>query len=300
MRLAVLTQAALDGVAPDDVPLVEALAAAGARAEPVVWTQATAQALQAYDAVLMRSTWDWQHHRARFRAFLAELERLPVPVLNPAPLLRRFADKVYFRELWAAGVATVPTELLAASEVAARVPDLMRARGWREAVLKPSFTANATGAVRLGGDAATIADAARRAAASDVDGGWMLQPFLSEVQTEGEQSLVFIDGRFSHAVLKRPKPGDFRVQAEHGGGAVAHAPSAEVLASAARTVARAVPDAVFARVDGVVHGGELLLMELEVVEPELFLRSAPAAASTLAAAIVRRVTQWKRNSVPPS
>lgn len=300
MHVAVLTEAALNGYAPDDAPLIEALTRAGAAPRPVVWNAVTPEALAGFDGVLMRSPWDWQHHRAAFRRFLDQLAALPVPVLNAPALLRRFADKVYFRELWSAGVATVPTQFLQPASLAAELPAALERCGWDELVLKPSFTANATGALRLRRDSHAVEKALRHAAAVDAQGEWMLQPFLSQVQSRGEQSLVFIDGAYSHAVLKRPKAGDFRVQAEYGGAATPFVPDLAVRRDAEAAVQRAVPDAVYARVDGVLHDGRFVVMELEVVEPELFLRSAPAAAERLAAAILAGFAQWKRKSVPPS
>jgi hypothetical protein len=120
----------------------------------------------------------------------------------------------------------------------------------------------------------------------------MVQPLVGEIERDGEWSLVFFTGRYSHAVLKRPRAGDFRVQREHGGTLESVDPEPSVIAAAARTIA-AIPfgDAppLYARVDGCLVGGALLLMELEVLEPELFLRCAPESAGRLADALLARI-----------
>lgn len=234
-------------------------------------------------ALVVRSPWDWYHHRDAFRRFLASLHAAPCPVFNPPALLERFADKTYFRHLDALGVDTVPTDFFTPDRLD-EVPGVLARRGWEKAVLKPSFTANADGAHRFeAGRVHEVLADARRAA---IDSEWMLQPFLDEVVRQGEWSLVFFAGGFSHAVRKRPAPGDFRVQAEHGGSSELRAPPAHVFAAATLAVQRAAPDALYARVDGVEHGTRLRLMELEVVEPQLFFRLHPPAADAFADALV--------------
>ena len=122
--------------------------------------------------------------------------------------------------------------------------------------------------------------------------GLMLQPFLPGIRAHGEWSLVFIGGRFSHAVLKRPAEHDFRVQEAHGGSSVAAVPDVEIMSAAERAVRAAArctqltpDDILYARVDGVMHDGRFLLMELEAVEPALFFELAPDAAARMASRI---------------
>lgn len=283
-RFGFLTARFLGGVGPDDLPAVAALEARGHAVVPLVWNEP--MPFEGLDALVMRSPWDWYQHRPAFRAFLEGLGRAPVPVFNPPEMLARFADKTYFRELDALGVETVPTVFLSAAELET-VPAVLAARGWGRAVLKPSFTANAHDAHRFEAAAADGVVAAARVAGAGST--WMLQPYLEAIEREGEWSLVFFAGRFSHAVQKRPREGDFRVQAEHGGDAGLVAPPEAVRAAAERVVARAVPDAIYARVDGVVLDGRLRVMELEVVEPELFLRLHPEAPSRFAEALLARL-----------
>ena len=112
----------------------------------------------------------------------------------------------------------------------------------------------------------------------------MLQKFMDAIVTEGEWSLMFFGGTFSHAIVKRPKHGDFRVQNDFGGTALLADPPTQVLASATRAL-QAVDPTLYARVDGIVDNNRFLLMELELIEPMLFLSDHPEAPTRFAHAI---------------
>ncbi|UPT73268.1 MAG: hypothetical protein M0D55_15465 [Elusimicrobiota bacterium] len=123
--------------------------------------------------------------------------------------------------------------------------------------------------------------------------GAMIQPYLAEIAAEGEWSFVFLGGKFSHAVLKTPKGGDFRVQEEHGGRTTAAVAPAALIAQA-REAARLSPGPqLYARVDGVRRGSELVVVEVELIEPSLYLQFAPGAAKALAAAVKERLSEGR-------
>ena len=126
------------------------------------------------------------------------------------------------------------------------------------------------------------------------DRGILVQPFLPEIQSSGELSLLFFDGVFSHAVCKRPKAGDYRVQFQFGGSDENVQVSAELVAKARDCIAHAPALPVYARVDGVVKDGKFLLMELEVFEPLMFLARDPEAPGRFARAIVGRLPGTQR------
>jgi hypothetical protein len=121
------------------------------------------------------------------------------------------------------------------------------------------------------------------------DRGVLLQPFLPEILTGGELSLLFFDGIFSHAVCKRPAPGDYRVQFQYGGTNETVDVDPALVAQARACVLAAPSLPVYARVDGLVKGGQFLLMELEVFEPLMFLARHPDAPSRFARAIHARL-----------
>jgi len=284
-RIALATCRALPALFEDDHPLVEALASEGVRAEPAVWDEAVRWS--EYDAVVLRSVWDYHLQAQAFETWLGELEAGSIPCWNPVSLVRWNLDKRYLRELEAKGIATVPTlwvdRGVSAEEAAARIA----ATGWADLVVKPTVSAGAWRTVRMAGDGVPgRVDELRSMLA---EGGVMVQPFVPEILEEGEHSLLFFDGDFSHAVLKRPRSGDFRVQWVHGGDHVATAPSRSIVEQAAAVLAAAPSPGLYARVDGVIRGGRLILMELEQIEPYLFLSEGPGAAERLARAVRARV-----------
>jgi glutathione synthase/RimK-type ligase-like ATP-grasp enzyme len=251
----------------------------------VVW-DAPGVAWDAYAAVVVRSCWDYHRRLAEFLAWAEALMREGVPLWNDAATLRWNADKSYLRELALRGVAVVPTLWLEPAEQ----PDLaalLEREGWPEAVVKPAVSASAEGAwlttpSRARHEGPALSALLRR-------GHVLVQPRLPEVMAEGEWSLVFFEGAFSHAVRKRPQPGEFRVQEEFGGSVESATPPAALLDDAAQALRAAGRSALYARVDGVLRAGRLMLMELELIEPHLFLLDAEGAADRFANAIAARL-----------
>lgn len=281
-RIALATYSKLPTLNEDDRLLVPALAALGVTAVPAVWHDA-AVCWDEFHGVLIRSTWDYHLRAAEFLDWIARLERGGVRVWNPGALLRWNHHKRYLRDLAAGGgVATVPTRWLARGEPA-DLRALLFDAGWREAVIKPAVSASAFGTWRSSTETAS-GDQSRLAALLSA-GDVMVQPLLSEVGDTGEWSLVFLGGSFSHAVLKRPAARDYRVQWEFGGSAESHVPAGHLIAHAERVLAAVPGKPVYARVDGVERDGHLVLMELELIEPHLFLGWDAPAAGRLARAI---------------
>ena len=280
-RIALATYAKLPTLNDDDRLLVPALAALGVTAVPAVW-DSTGVCWDEFHGVLIRSCWDYHLRLPEFLGWIARRERAGSVVWNRADLLRWNCHKGYLRDLAARDVATVPTRWLArGEEVDLRA--LLADAAWQDAVVKPAVSASASGTWRTSIQTATT-DRARLdelLRAGDV----MVQPLLREVGDAGEWSLLFLGGRFSHAVLKRPASGDYRVQWEFGGSAVSAAPPRRLLDDAERVIAATPGDPVYARVDGVEREGRLVLMELELIEPHLFLGWDAEAADRLARAI---------------
>jgi glutathione synthase/RimK-type ligase-like ATP-grasp enzyme len=239
--------------------------------------------------VVVRSCWDYFHRAGEFHAWLDRVEADGARVHNEPRILRWNADKAYLRDLDARGVPVIPTRWLDGG-TRTSLAELRRDTGWAELVVKPTVSGGAHRTWRSTSETEMM-DHRRLAKMIDA-GAVMVQPLVPEIERDGEWSLVFLAGAYSHAVLKRPCPGDFRVQREHGGTLEPAEPAASVIAAAARAIA-AIPfgtDApLYTRVDGCMVDGGLLLMELEVLEPELFLRCAPGAASRLAEALLARM-----------
>jgi glutathione synthase/RimK-type ligase-like ATP-grasp enzyme len=291
--VALATYAAQPALTPDDRLLSDALSVRGVAAVARPWD--AAGSWDAYAGVVLRSCWDF-HHRPR--GFLDWVDRVAVTrttLLNPRALVHFNADKHYLQTLAAAGVPTVPTAWVERRPGAPALRAILAAHGWSRAVVKPAVSASAYETWRTSVDDARL-DEHFGELVDRLPGGMMVQPFLPEIEDAGEWSLVFFSGVFSHAVVKRPAPGDFRVQADFGGSVEAHTPRAGVIADAARAIAAAagaarlsVADVTYARVDGIERGGRLIVLELECIEPVLFFRYAPGSADWLAHVIVERV-----------
>jgi hypothetical protein len=288
VRVAFVTHAGLPGLSTDDLLAVEELRRRGATVEPPVWDDPGVR-WSSYDRVVIRSCWDYYLRPGEFLGWLERMEREEIPLWNPAPVARGNVDKSYLADLAAAGIPVVPTAFLERGE-AVDLGSLLDERGWTDVVIKPSVSASAFRTLRIGRGEAAAARTARTAQADleEMLGSSrvLIQPFLPEIQTRGEWSLMFLSGEYSHAVLKRPGAGDFRVQAELGGSATLERPS-PALIGRARAVVETIPGPwLYARVDGVEIGGAFTLMELELIEPSLFLAADPRAPARFAEAIL--------------
>ena len=237
-------------------------------------------------ALLFRSTWDYFFRYGEFSPWLDKVAS-QTRLINSAALLRWNIDKHYLQDMQAAGVPIVETVFVEIGSVTP-LATVLRKQGWTEAVFKPVVSGSARQTHRVAAPAVNavqgiFADCVARES-------MMVQPFLPSVLDEGELSLIVIDGVCTHAVRKVPKRGDFRVQDDHGGTVLAHVANAEELAFAEQAVAACPEKPLYARVDAVRDNhGRLCLMEIELIEPELFLRFHTPAAERLAAAVAREL-----------
>ncbi len=253
-----------------------ALREAGAEVLALPWTEA--QGLGSFDVVLPLVTWGYHLRHAEWLAFLDRLEASGAPVRNPPSVLRWNSDKAYLSELASKQVPTVPT--LAVDHLnEAALTAAHGVLGSERLVIKPPVSASAWGTYQLGPGEPVPEDVHGRA--------MLVQPWLSAVTEEGEYSLIFFAGRFSHSVIKRPKSGDYRVQPEHGGSTEAIAIPAGALAIAEAALLAAPAATTYARVD-LIRGldGTLQVMELELIEPALFLHCEPDAEARFAGAVL--------------
>jgi glutathione synthase/RimK-type ligase-like ATP-grasp enzyme len=284
-RVALATQAALPDAYSDDQLLIPALAARGVHATAAVWSDPSVD-WTTFDAVVIRSCWDYHLRHDEFLAWVTSLERAGVALWNPPAIIRWNAEKSYLRELGERGVRIVPTRWVERNSVAT-LHDVLHDAAWDAAVVKPAISASAHETWRTSRHAAAADEARFRALVGR--GRVLVQPFMEAVVAAGEWSLVFIGGEFSHAMLKRARRGDFRVQFEHGGSAMRGDPGGHVVEQARRALHAGASDSLYARVDGCVVDGEFVLMELELIEPLLFLAEHPDAPARLASVLVERM-----------
>ena len=277
-RLALATCAARPSIDPDDVHLAATLAQLGVPPTVCVWNDAQVD-WSAFDLVLIRTIWDYHKHHAAFGQWLDRLDRLGVATVNDSRLLRWNSDKRYLFELARLGVATIPTRAAAGVDL----PRMLAATPAQAVVIKPVVSGGAWHTLR-----GEVGDPRFAAAVAALPRGidFLVQPYVPEIATAGEWSLLYFGGEFSHAVIKRPAAGDYRVQSEFGGSSESVTPSAITRAGADRALValaaagHGVP--AYARVDGVVSGDRFALMELELIEPSLFLAAQPRAAERFA------------------
>ena len=286
--VALATYEKLPHLDPDDGPLVDALVRRGLRIAPLVWDDPTADFARAR-LCLIRSTWDYfNDKRERFVAW-AESTAAGTELWNPADAIRWNSDKRYLRELEARGVSILPTlwiEPGADVDLAAELAD----RGWRDAIVKPAIDGGAQRLLRARTGRSGRDRAQTHLEELLADGTALVQPFLASLERDGELSLVFVDGRHTHAVRKRPAPADFRVQPEWGGSSERVEAAPQELEAAEAVLSAVGRELMYARVDLVRDdAGALCLMELEIIEPRLFLREAPEAAEALADAVTARL-----------
>ena len=261
--------------------LADALEALGLRTARVAWSRPDFP-WHGVRAAVFRSTWDYFDRFAEFSRWL-ETTAQRTRLMNEPSLLRWNVEKHYLRDLAARGVPVPPTRFIARGD-GRSLREHLAACPWDEAILKPVVSGAARHTYRLAGAPDDAMEA--RFAGLIREEALMLQPFLERVLTDGELSLIVIGGRCTHAVRKRAKPGDFRVQDDHGGTVHPHEPAPDEIAFAEQAVAACPSLPLYARVDAVRDAdGRLSLMELELIEPELFFRFHPPAAEALADAI---------------
>ncbi|GAA4943481.1 glutathione synthase/RimK-type ligase-like ATP-grasp enzyme [Actinomycetospora succinea] len=258
-------------------PLVAALQARGVDADDAPWDDDTAGWTGA-DLVAVRTTWDYTERRDDFLAWATKVEAA-TRLVNPLAVLTWNSHKRYLVELASAGVPTVPTTLLEHGSV---VPDDL---GRGPAVVKPAVSAGGRG-THLGHPDDLRDTVADLLGVGDV----LVQPAVESIGRDGEVSLIRLGDTWSHAVRKLPAAGGFLVHEKHGGRLEDHTPTTREVAVAESALARAPGDVAAARVDLVRVDGEPVVMELELIEPELFLRRAGGAPDRLADALLARLS----------
>jgi hypothetical protein len=260
----------------------DAMAELGWQVGCVRWRD-TAVDWSAYDAVYICTPWDYPDDPALFMRVLEAIDASPARLINPLSLVKWTLTKTYLRDLEQQGAAIVPSlwfDDFDAADIA----------GWFDAlatdtiVAKPGIGANAQDTFVITRPVAGDQVGALRQAFSGR--AFFVQPFMANIRTEGEYSLFFFNDEYSHAILKTPAPGDFRSQEEHGANIQAVTATRPQIAAARKLLAYVRPQPTYARVDLVRDDdGVYRLMELELIEPSLYLRTDPGSARRFAAAL---------------
>lgn len=260
--------------------LQAALALAGVTAVATAWTDHVEDAsrLTPFPLVLPLLTWGYYSDHDRWLAATATWAKAGVRMANPASVLGWNSDKAYLGRLAERGVPIAPT-IWVETPTAADIDAALDRFGVDQVVVKPTVSGGAWKTLRASLGAAVDASALPTGAA-------MIQPYLSTIETEGETSLLFFGGRFSHAVNKRPVDGDFRIQVQYGGQYVSVAPPQDAMALALSVLATIDEPLLYARIDMARNGqGQWLLMEAELIEPDFYLGNDPTGGLGFATAV---------------
>ncbi|MEO0044724.1 MAG: Cycloserine biosynthesis protein DcsG [Bacteroidota bacterium] len=237
-----------------------------------VWNDPTVK-WDTYDYLIFRSIWDYFDFPTAFLAWLDAIERQNIKTLNPIHVVKRNLHKFYLQDLQNQGIDIIPTVFIPKNT--GLNLSFLAANHWTKAVIKPAISggAYATTLFSIAEADKMVADYAAMAVERDL----LVQPFMPEIQLMGEISLLFFNGQFSHAVLKKPKEHDFRVQSQFGGAYQIYQPATSMIETAAHIIKKFDTNLLYARVDGILKDGKFLLMEIELIEPDLYFNHFPKA-----------------------
>lgn len=251
----------------ENVLLLEFLQSKGLNIQKEIWDDSQVD-WAAYDLAVLKAPWDYFDKFPQFSQWLNHLENLGVRLLNPTDIVRWNSDKHYLRDIAEAGLEIIPTLFLQKGEQLNLTASFDHFKS-DKLILKPAVSGAAKNTFVL--KKGKLEPNLPELQALLEEESYLLQPFLNEIQDEGEWSFVFFGGRYSHCLLKTAKSGDFRVQHVHGGAVHAKEAPKELLQLAQQYIDSFAKGCLYARVDGVRLNGAFALMELELIEPYLYL-----------------------------
>jgi glutathione synthase/RimK-type ligase-like ATP-grasp enzyme len=241
------------------------------------------------EAIFWQGISGYHHQMALFESLLKQAEARRIISFNTPDMMRWNAKKTYLRELEKKGVSVIPTLWLEGWD-SAKIKDWAAAEKYETLIIKPAISAGAflTYQVKTNDKVTlkTIGEEYTKSTRNTL----MIQPFCEEIISEGEWSFLFFDGIFSHAVLKTPKAGDYRIQHVHGGTYRKITPESNMLKKFKNILSHLPEKPFYARVDGIQRGGEFLLMEVELIEPYFYLDAAPEQADFFAKAMKEKLS----------
>ena len=268
-RCAYLTMDSTDGWTIDADLGFGSMQELGWEVEAIPWRSATSN-WNDYQAVYVGVPWDYPRDPEKFLSLLESIDRSDAVLVNDLALIHWSLPKTYLRDLEARGADVVPSWWMDKVHLDT-VADAFNHWHTERIVVKPVVSTNATDTYLL--TRAELMDKATELTTVFVNRPHVVQPFIDSIVEEGEYSMFYFNNDFSHAIRKTPKRGDFRVQEEYGAEIVAVQPQASLLEAADRVMALVSPVPAYARADFVrARDGRFLVMELELVEPSMYLR----------------------------
>lgn len=284
MKIAILTCKKLPDLNPEDQKIIPALAKYNIEAKAVIWNDKTIN-WSNFDYLIFRNTWDYFEKETEFNIWLEQIEKLGIKTLNPIEIIKQNIHKFYLREMEKQGILILPTVFIDKTNTL-NLAELIPSH-WEKAVIKPAFSAGSYLTEVFEVSDIPKINEQYKAIASEKE--LLLQEFMPQIQTLGETSFIFFNKKFSHAVNKKPVDGDFRVQSLFGGKYNLVQPSPELIEKALKIVHTFQDDLLYARVDGIVIGDDLYLMEIECIEPDLYFNLSEGSLERFVAAIVELI-----------
>ena len=273
MKIGILTCNKCTELSPRDQHLLPLFEAKQVQAEILVWDDPAVD-WSAYDGLLFRSVWDYHLRPVEFNHWLDMIMHKGIKTLNPIEIVLQNQHKFYLRDLERRGVDIVPTVFIERTD---RLNiSIVHSKNWQQAVIKPAVSASSYLTTLFDGRDWHQVQEQYHEVAKERE--LLLQPFMPEVLAMGEVSLIFFNRRYSHAVLKKAVQGEFRVQAEFGGSHVAFEPDDSVIETAEIIISLIPGELLYARVDGLIQNAVFVLMELELLEPDLYFDAHPQAS----------------------
>jgi len=250
-----------------------------------------------FGLVLIKSPWDYHEKIQSFMQWLDSIAAKGIPLLNPYSIIKWNSDKHYLLEMIAAGFDVIPSAIIESGASSGLAPFFSKFNA-QQLIVKPCISAGARNTFTVTPN--NLPELQAKIDALVQEEAYLVQPFIKEIETAGEWSFIFFNGAFSHCVVKRPRSGDFRVQLTHGGSVHIATPQPHHVRSATAFAERFAKGCLYARVDAVIIDDVLTLMELELIEPYLFLGTVPGGYENYYTALVDRIRQEQDTLSRPS
>ena len=285
LKIGLVTCREFPGLTEDDQLLIPAFKERKIVAKPVIWNDGPLHPNE-YDLLIIRSPWDYYLSTAEYIAWMNKVSAAGYKILNKPEVIKKNLHKSYIKELQRRGVLTADTMFIPKKSIL-KLEEVFERKRFKKIVIKPAISAGAFETHLVAREEAEIFNpvAARILEYADL----MIQDYIEEVETEGEYSLIFFNGEFSHAVIKKAQPGEFRTQPEYGGTIEPVKPSADLIDIAYDINDSLGVDTLYSRVDGIMSKDEFKLIELEMFEPRLYFAQNEKSVKRFVEAVIERI-----------
>ncbi|WP_276979999.1 hypothetical protein [Flavobacterium filum] len=282
MKIGILTCARLPELLESDQKLISLFAKENISAKAVIWDDESVDWTQ-FDYLIFRNTWDYYQKEEAFNSWLVKIELLGIKTFNPISVIQKNKHKFYLKDLEKEGITILPTIFLEKNSTS-DLHDLIP-KSWEKMVIKPAFSAGSYLTKLI--DRTEIESIQNEFKEHFATKDFLLQEFRPEIKELGETSFIFFDGKFSHAVNKKPVENDFRVQIQYGGKYTLIEPNGDLLLQAELVLSKVHEKLLYARLDGIVIENKLHLMEIELIEPDLYFDLAEGARERFVEAFLK-------------